>query len=82
VLINRPTLNILNLENLGLPGWRLSVAWDRWREVRWLERVSERLPSKIWVLPSGDGMVYRVVPLFLLLFVQDSLKHFLVWAIV
>jgi hypothetical protein len=30
VLINRPALNILCLENLGLPGWRLSVTWDRW----------------------------------------------------
>jgi hypothetical protein len=30
VLINRPALNILCLENLGLPGWQLSVTWDRW----------------------------------------------------
>jgi hypothetical protein len=58
VLINRPTLNILSLEDLGLPGWRLSVAWDRWREVRWLERVSEGVPSKIlgFAKPGRNGL--------------------------
>jgi hypothetical protein len=47
------------------------------------ERASERVPSKIWILPSGSGMVYGIVPLFLLLlFFEDSLKYFLVRAIV
>jgi hypothetical protein len=47
------------------------------------ERPSERVPSKIWILPSGSGMVYGIVPLFLLLlFFEDSLKYFLVRAIV
>jgi hypothetical protein len=49
----------------------------------WLERVSERVSSKIWILPSGSGMVYGIVPLFLVvLFFEDSLKSFLVRVIV
>jgi hypothetical protein len=52
-------------------------------KVRWLERASERVPSKIWILPGGSGMVYGIVPLFLLiLFFEDGFKSFLVWAIV
>jgi hypothetical protein len=68
VLINRPALNALSLENLGLPSWWLIVSWNGWLEVRWLERDGERVPSKIGILPSRSGMVYGIVPLFLLLF--------------
>jgi hypothetical protein len=30
VLINGSALNVLSLENLGLPGLWLSIVWDRW----------------------------------------------------
>jgi hypothetical protein len=83
MLINRPSLNILSLEGLGLPWWWLSVGWDGRLKVRWLERASEWVPSKIWILPGRNGMVYGIVPLFLLLlFFEDSFESFLVWAIV
>jgi hypothetical protein len=68
VLINRHVLNILSLENLGLPSWRLSVGWNGWLEVRWLEMAGERVPSKIRILPSQSTMVYGIVPLLFLLF--------------
>jgi hypothetical protein len=58
VLINRPSLNVLSLESLGLPRWWLSVGWNGRLKVRWLERAGERVPSKTWILPSGSGMVY------------------------
>jgi hypothetical protein len=68
VLINRHVLNILSLENLGFPSWRLSVGWNGWLEVRWLEMAGERVPSKIRILPSQSTMVYGIVPLLFLLF--------------
>jgi hypothetical protein len=83
VLFNRSALDVLSLESLGLPRWWLSIGWDRWLELRWLKRVSERISSKFRVLPSRSGMVYGTSPLLLLLFfLEDSFKSFLVWAIV
>jgi hypothetical protein len=47
--------------------------------MRWLKRASERISSEIRVLPSQSGMVYSTVPLLLLVvFLEDSLKSFLV----
>jgi hypothetical protein len=77
VLINRPSLNVLSLENLGLPRWWLSVSWNGRLEMRWLERAGERVSSKIGILPSRSGMVYEIISLFLLLFFEDSIKPFL-----
>jgi hypothetical protein len=34
--------------------------------VRWLKRIDERVPSKIWVMPNWSGVIYKVVSLFLL----------------
>jgi hypothetical protein len=83
VLFNRSALDVLSLESLGLPRWRLSIGWDRWLELRWLKRVSERISSKIGVLPSRSRMVYGTSPLLLLPFLlEDSFESFLVWAIV
>jgi hypothetical protein len=68
---------------LGLPRWRLSIGWDRWLELRWLERVSERVSPETGVLPSWGGIVYGIGPLLLLPFLlENSLKSFLVWAVV
>jgi hypothetical protein len=79
VLPNRTTLNVLSLKSLGLPRWRLSIGWDRWLELRCLERVSERISPETGVLPSRSGMVYGTGPLLLLPFLlEDSLKSFLV----
>jgi hypothetical protein len=80
VLFNWSALNVLRLESLGLPRWWLSIGWDRWLELRWLERVSERISSEITVLPSWSGMVYGTSPLLLLLLLfllEDSFKPFL-----
>jgi hypothetical protein len=52
VLLNGSALNVLSLKSLGLPRWRLSIGWVRWLELRWLERVSERISPKTGVLPS------------------------------
>jgi hypothetical protein len=52
---------------LGLLRWRLSIGWDRWLELRWLERVSERVSPETGVLSSWGGMVYGTSPLLLLL---------------
>jgi hypothetical protein len=61
----------------------LSIGWDRWLELRWLERVSERVSPKAGVLPSWSGMVYGAGPLLLLpLFLKNSLESFLVWAVI
>jgi hypothetical protein len=63
--------------------WRLSIGWDRWLELRWLERVSERVSPKTGVLPSWSGMVYGTGPLLILpFFLKNSLKSFLVWAVI
>jgi hypothetical protein len=83
VLLNRFALNVLSLKTLGLPKWRLSISWDRRLELRWLERVSERVSPETRVLPSRSGMVYSTSPLLLLPFLfEDSLESFLVLAIV
>jgi hypothetical protein len=83
MLLNRSTLDVLSLESLGLPRWRLSICWDRRLELRWLERVSERISSKTEILPSQSRMVYGASPLRLLLFLlKDSFESLLVWAIV
>jgi hypothetical protein len=51
--------------------------------MRWLERVSERVSPETGVLPSWREMVYSTSPLLLLPFLfEDSLKSFIVWAIV
>jgi hypothetical protein len=79
VLLNGSTLNVLSLESLGLPRWRLSIGWDGWLELRWLERVSERISPKGGVLPSWSGMVYGVGPLLLFpLFLENGLESFIV----
>jgi hypothetical protein len=83
MLLNGSALDVLSLESLGLTRCRLSICWDRWLELRWLERVSERISSKTGILPSRSGMVYGASPLPLLLFLlEDSFKSFLVCAIV
>jgi hypothetical protein len=83
VLLDRYALNVLSLNSLGLPGWWLSISWDRWLELRWLEWVRERVPPKTWFLPSRSGVIYGIGPLLLLSFLlEDSLESFLVWAIV
>jgi hypothetical protein len=83
MLLNGSALDVLSLESLGLPRCRLSICWDRWLELRWLETVGERISSKTGILPSRSGMVYGASPLPLLLFLlEDSFKSFLVWAIV
>jgi hypothetical protein len=83
MLLNRPTLNVLSLEHLGLPRWWLRVSWSGWLEMWWLERTRERVPSEIKILPGQSGMVYEIVSLFFLLFFfEDSIKPFLVWAII
>jgi hypothetical protein len=52
-------------------------------ELRWLERVSERVSPKARVLPSRSGMVYGAGPLLLLpLFLENGLESFLVWAVI
>jgi hypothetical protein len=78
VLLNRPALDVLSLESLGLPRWWLSISWDGRLEMRWLKRATERISSEIGVLPSRSGMVYSTVPLLLLFFLEYSLKSFLV----
>jgi hypothetical protein len=67
VLLNGFALNVRGLESLELPRWRLSIGWDRWLELRWLERVSERVSPKTGVLPSWSGMVYGTGPLLIFL---------------
>jgi hypothetical protein len=82
MLLNRSALDVLILESLGLPRWRLSICWDRRLELRWLERVSERISSKTGILPSRSRMVYGASPLRLLFLLEDSFESLLVWAIV
>jgi hypothetical protein len=82
MLLNRSALDVLSLESLGLPSWRLSICWDRWLELQWLERVSKKISSKIGILPSRSEMVYGASPLPLLFLLEDSFESFLVWAIV
>jgi hypothetical protein len=83
VLLDGSALNVLSLKSLGLPRWRLSICWDRWLELRWLEWVSERISPETGVLPSRSGMIYGTGPLLLLPFLlEDILESFLVWAIV
>jgi hypothetical protein len=83
VLLDRSALNVLSLKSLGLPAWCLSIGWDMWLELRWLEWVRERISPETGVLPSQSGMIYGTGPLLLLPFLlEDSLESFLVWAIV
>jgi hypothetical protein len=83
VLLNGFALNVLSLKSSGLPRWNLSIGLDRWLELRWLERVSERVSPIIGVLPGWSGMIYGTSPLLLLpFFFKNSLESFLVWAVI
>jgi hypothetical protein len=83
MLLNGPALNVLSLESLRLPGWRLGITGMRWLELGWLERVCERVSAKTRVLPGRSRVVYGTRSLlFLPLLFEDSLESFLVWAIV
>jgi hypothetical protein len=82
VLLNGSALNVLSLKSLGLPRWRLSIGWDMWLELRWLERVCERVSLETGVLPSRSGTVYGTGPILLPFLLENSLESFLVWAIV
>jgi hypothetical protein len=54
----------------------------RWLELRWLERISERVFPKARVLPRRSRMVYGARSLlFLPLLLEDGLKSFLVWTV-
>jgi hypothetical protein len=70
MLLNGSALNVLSLESLGMPRWRLSIGLDGWLELRWMERINERISPKVRVLPSWSGMIYGAghllfLPLFL-----------------
>jgi hypothetical protein len=55
----------------------------RWLELRWLERISERVLPKVKALPRRSRVVYGPRSLLFLPFLlEDGLKSFLVWAIV
>jgi hypothetical protein len=55
----------------------------RWLELRWLERVCERVSTKTRVLPGRSRVVYGTrYLLFLPLLLKDSLESFLVWAVI
>jgi hypothetical protein len=83
VLLNGSMLNVLSLEGLGLPRWRLSVGWDKWLELGWPERVGERISPKTGVLPSWGGMVHGTSRFLLLpFFLKNSFESFLVRAVV
>jgi hypothetical protein len=73
VLLNGSALNVPSLKSLGLPRWRLSIGWDRWLELRWLERVSERVSPKAGVLPHWSGMVHGAGPLLTVYFGAPSM---------
>jgi uncharacterized membrane protein len=61
----------------------LRIGRGRWLELRWLERVSERVSPKAGVLPSQSRVVYGTSSLLLLPFLfKDGLESFLVWTII
>jgi hypothetical protein len=53
VLLNGFALNVLSLESLGLPRWRLSIGWDRWLELRWLEGLAKKFLPKMGFCQAG-----------------------------
>jgi hypothetical protein len=55
----------------------------RWLELRWLERVCERVSPKTRILPRRGGVVYGICSLLFLSFLlKDCFESFLVRAIV
>jgi hypothetical protein len=83
MLLDGFALNVLSLESLRLPGRRLGIIGRWWLELRWLERVCERVSPKTRILPRQGRVVYNTRSLLFLSFLlKDGFKYFLVWAII
>jgi hypothetical protein len=55
----------------------------RWLELRWMERVCERVSPKTRILPRRGRVVYGTRSLLFLSFLlKDCFESFLIWAII
>jgi hypothetical protein len=83
VLLDGPALDVLSLESLRLPGRRLGIIGRWWLELRWLEKVCERVSPKARVLPRLGRVVYSTCPLLFRSFLlKNGFKSLLVWTII
>jgi hypothetical protein len=79
VLLDGPALNVLSLESLRLPGRRLGIIGRWWLELRWRERVGERVSPKARILPCRSRVVYSTRSLLLLSFLlKNGFESFLI----